>query len=189
MLFKVVQKSGAFDISKAANIDWGNEEVPARMKEIQDYHDRIMKWSYEGGLDLHKLKDYHDWLVTVANGVQAEGDAMTRRFKLANAKIGKSRDVRRTNACVNTIDAIRQQERRHNNEIAMMKFEIDWLKSQPAWGEAMEFLKTHWTQTPSGWVSKKDMADDAGVSFEDMLAQMKDKTKEGPGFDGDWDGE
>lgn len=162
-------------VSVEAGVDWGAEALPSRMLELEAYHKRLLCMSHSGELDIHKIKAYHDWICGLGNTIQHEGESMTRKIKLAHAKFGKTSDVRLNNALSVQIDAIRRQEDRHNREVSMVKHEIAWLKRQPAWKAAMRFMAEHWQYTPHGWVSKKDMADDAEMDFTSLLSAMKDE--------------
>lgn len=163
-------------IDEASGVDWAGQELPARMKAMQKRHDAVLSLSENGGLTLHKIKEYHDWLANLSTDIADEGANMERKYRLTTAKQCRSHDQRRALIHQKQAELIKKNGSRHNKEVTMVKFEVNWLKESPAWKKAMEFLQEHWVKTAKGdWVSKRDLEDDMSTSFDDLLASMKEE--------------
>ena len=166
------------DIAKAAGVDWGDEEMPARMREMQKRHNEVLTLSHSGHLNLKTLKKYHDWLATMMQEIADEHNDLDRRFKIAQAK---ARTFTRDRAKASKFQAVaetlmRVDFVRHNKEVDMAKYEMNWLQQSPAWKKAMAFLEENWVKTAKGdWVSKKDLRDDENLSFDDLLNSFKEE--------------
>lgn len=60
------------------------------------------------------------------------------------------------------------------HEQAKINEEKEWFYSSKAFKLAQEYILDNWTETKSGkWVNKKELEEDAAMSFEDLLAEMK----------------
>lgn len=109
---------------------------------------------------------------------------MKRNYRIATAKQARSTDSKRAAAHQARAAAIQRHSTRYNNEVSMAQFEVDWLRNSPAFHQAMEFLEANWVKTRKGdYVSKKDLNDDAGTTFEDLLSSMKLEEKDGVDLD------
>jgi len=109
---------------------------------------------------------------------------MKRNYRIATAMQSRSTDQKRATTHQARAAAIQRQQTRYNNEVSMAQFEVDWLRNSPAYHQAMEFLEANWVKTRKGdYVSKKDLSDDAGTTFEDLLSSMKLEDKDGDGLD------
>jgi hypothetical protein len=124
------------------------------------------------------------YLAALTRDLFDEGEQMKRNFRIANAKQSRSTDLKRAAAHQARAAAIQRQQTRYNREVSMAQFEADWLRNSPAYQQAMAFLEANWVKTKKGdYVSKKDLNDDAGTTFEDLLTSMKLEDKEGVGLD------
>ena len=156
----------------------GDEEMPARMREMQKRHNEVLTLSHSGHLNLKTLKKYHDWLATMMQEIADEHNDLDRRFKIAQAK---ARTCTRDRAKASKFQAVaetlmRVDFVRHNKEVDMAKYEMNWLQQSPAWKKAMAFLEENWVKTAKGdWVSKKDLRDDENLSFDDLLNSFKEE--------------
>lgn len=122
------------DIAKAAGVDWGDEEQPPRMKEMQRRHNEVLTLSHAGSLSLREIKAYHDWLANMMSGIADEHKDLERRFKLAQAKAKASRDPARAVRFQTVAETLMRNDFvRHNREVDMAKFEMAWLQDSPAW--------------------------------------------------------
>ena len=140
-----------------------------------------MTLAAEGKLTMVEIREHHDYLARLTRLIADEGARLRRSFGMALAKSRSSvsTDAKRASAHDRRADAIRRLEQRYNNEVAMTQREVDWLQTSPAFKQAMDFLDEHWVKTSKGdFVSKKDLHEDATVSFEDMLSALKEEQEQ-----------
>ncbi|KAJ8598803.1 hypothetical protein CTAYLR_008663 [Chrysophaeum taylorii] len=162
------------DITKAAGVDWGEEGMTERMKEMQRKHDELIYLGPE--LTINHVKEFHDWVAQLTREIAQEGEDLKRRFRMAMAKRNRTKDAKRAAAydkCANTIYKLQD---RYNKEVAMTQFEVEWLQNSPAFKQMLEYREKYWVKTAKGdYVCKRDLAEDAAVSFDDLLSEFKEE--------------
>lgn len=157
------------DIAKAAGVVW-DDEPPLRMRLLQAKHDELMALD----LTMNDVKVFHDYVAQLTNELAQEGENLKRKFRMAMAKRNRTKDAKRAAAYDKSANAIFKAQDVYNKEVKMTQFEMDWLLNSPAFKKMLEFRAEHWIETPRGdFVSKKDLEEDAEVSFDSLLAEFK----------------
>lgn len=149
------------------------DPIKPLVPQIIQLRKQTLEYARRGQLSASDMADYHSFLMTSEEHLEAEKVKIQQQWRLEQAKAQRGRNK---DAAEEKLAKLRQAEQRFNQEVHMHGKEKDWLRALPAYQQACHLVREsgEWKFDATGRPFKpKDIEAETeelfGLSFDEVL--------------------